>query len=87
MTAKVKNAYEIQGIYINGHDALHLEDDELAADDDTAKMFVRRGTSDFEEQLSHELIVPLRSLKITYTPAEAAQGALKYPVGHTVRKA
>jgi hypothetical protein len=86
-TAKVKDAYEIQGIYINGNNVLHLEDDEFGADDDTAKMFVRRGTSIFEEQLSHELIVPLRSLKITYTPVEAAQGALKYPLGYSVRKA
>jgi len=44
--------------------------------------------ADLEAQLSAELVVPARSLKITYTPASAANAEeLRFPMGRTVRKA
>lgn len=86
-TKKVKDAYRVEAIYVGGVDVLRPEDEEYATSDDDAKLWSRRTASDLEEQLSQELVVPCRSLKITYTPAAAAQGELKVPLGYTVRKA
>lgn len=58
-----------------------------ATNDDAGTLYSRRTAADFEEQFSQELVVPSRSLKIAYTPPEAAAGELKVPLGYTFRKA
>lgn len=86
-TKKVKDAYRVEAVYVDGVDVLRPEDEEYATDDEEAKLWSRRTSADFKEQLSHELVVPQRSLKITYTPVVAANGELRVPLGYTVRKA
>ena len=86
-TKKVKDAYRVDAVYVDGADVLRPEGEEWATDDDEGKLYSRRTAADFEGQLSQELVVPSRSLKITYTPPEAAAAELKVPVGNTVRKA
>ena len=86
-TKKVKDAYRVDAIYVDGADVLRPEGEEWATDDDDGKLYSRRSAADLEEQLSQELVVPSQSLKITYTPKEAATAELKVPLGYTVKKA
>jgi hypothetical protein len=86
-TTKVKDAFRVDAVYVDGADVLRLEDEEWATGDEEGKPYGRRTAAELEEQLSHELVVPSRALKITYTPAAAAKGELKVPRGYTVRKA
>lgn len=85
-TTKVKDAYQVDAIYVDGVDVLRLEDEEWAIEDDERKVYAPTTATDLEAELSQELVVPRRSLKITYTPAAAAKGQLKVPHGYTVRK-
>lgn len=86
-TKKVKDAYRVDAVYVDGADVLRPEGEEWATDDEEGKIYFRRTAADLEEQLSQELVVPRQSLKVTYTPPEAAMSELKVPTGHTVRKA
>ncbi|TAV87887.1 caspase family protein [Rhizobium leguminosarum] len=85
-TKKVKDDYLVDSVYVNGTNVLRLEDEEWASDSNDAKLYSRRTIPDFEEQLSQELVVPRPSLKVTYTPSEAASGPIKVPLGYTVAK-
>ena len=51
-----------------------------------SRIHARRTAAQLEEQLSQELIVPRRFLKVTFTPAAAAKEELAFPLGYTVRK-
>jgi hypothetical protein len=86
-TEQVKDVYVIEAIYVDGVDVLRPEDDESATDDDATIFYSERSTPALKEQLSQELVVPSRLLKITYTPKGATKGPFKFPLGHTVRKA
>ena len=85
-TTKVKDAYRVDAVYIDGADVFRAEGEQWATDDEEGKIYTRKDAEDLEKQLSEELAVPTRSLKVTYTPPEAAMGELKVPYGHTVRK-
>jgi hypothetical protein len=86
-TTKVKDTYRVEAVYVDGADVLRQEDEEYATDDTDSMRYFQREASDFEEQLSQELVVPAHLLKVTYTPAEASNATLRVPVGYTVRKA
>ncbi len=86
-TKKVKDAFRVEAIYIDGADVLRPADEEPAFDDDDDIRYAERSPSGMQEKLSQELIVPLRLLNITYTPGAASKGPLKFPAGYTVRKA
>lgn len=85
-TKKTKDAYRVDAVYVDGADVLRPEGEEWVTEDDAGKLYSRRTAADFEEQLSQELAVPSRHLKVTYTPPEAAEAELRVPLGHTVRK-
>ena len=84
-TTKVKDAYQVDAIYVDGVDVLRPED-EVWATYEGEKVYARRIATELEEQLSQELVVPTRLLKITYAPLTAADSELKVPLGYTVRK-
>ncbi|WP_024588046.1 caspase family protein [Aliihoeflea sp. 2WW] len=86
-TTKVKDTYRVDAVYVDGTDVLRPEGEEWATDDEEGRLYSRKTAADLKEQLSQELVVPSRSLKITYTPPEAAAGEIKVPLGYTVRKA
>lgn len=81
-TSKVKNSYQVEAVYIDGVNVLRAESGSKSG----ARAFSPRTARQLEEQLSDELIVPSRSLKVSYTPAVAAKGELAFPLGFTVRK-
>lgn len=86
-TEQVEDGYRIDAIYVGVEDVLRPEDDEYAAGDKSVMRYSEHSASRLEEKLSQELVVPLRLLKITYTPKEARKGLLKFPLDHTIRKA
>ena len=85
-TKRVENAYQVEAVYVDGMDALCLEDLEYATHDENAKLYYRLSAAELTEQLSQDLVVPSRSLKITFTPGSATTGEFKFPLGYTVRK-
>lgn len=85
-TTKTKGGYQVDAVYIDGVDVLHAEEGKPAHTKSGSPVYVRRSARELEEQLCGELIVPRRSLKITYTPAAAEKSELAFPLGYTVRK-
>jgi hypothetical protein len=83
---KSGSTFVVKSVYANGLNILRLEDDEYAADADGKKMYYRWSAEKLERSLSHEMVVPSRLLKFKYSPAEASEGQLKFPMGYTVRK-
>jgi len=85
-TKKKGNAF-VDAIYVNGANVLRGEED--AWDDiDDADDFFRISADLLTEQLSEQLLVPCRLLKITYTPdASSKSKELQMARGWTVRKA
>ncbi len=86
VTKKVKESFRVEAVYVDGIDILHAADEESADDDLDARMYAWRTAGQFEEQLSKELVVPSRSLKVIYTAADAATAMLRVPYGYTVRR-
>jgi hypothetical protein len=86
-TKKKKNdGTFIEAIYIGGVDVLRVQEDTWGNADDT-QHYSRIGPERLNKRLSEELVVPARSLKITYTPSSASQEeALRIAMGWTVRK-
>jgi hypothetical protein len=84
-TKKVGDAFQVEAVYVDGANVLRPEDEEEKADDEKI-MYVRRSADRFEEQLSQELVVPARCLRLSYTPTAAAKAELKVPLGYTVYK-
>ncbi|KXV76631.1 peptidase C14 [Acetobacter cerevisiae] len=85
-TKKVKDAYIVEAVYVDGRDVLRPDGEEQEIDGEEVRFYSRKTAAEVKEQLSQELVVPSRSLKITYTPPEAAAGEIKVPHGYTVRK-
>ena len=76
----------VEAIYVGGQNVLRLEDDAWGSDDGEPH-YVRMDRADLEAQLCSELIVPVRLLKITYTPAsDEKPEQLRFPMGGTVRR-
>jgi hypothetical protein len=86
-TKKAKEGYRVEAVYIDGTDVLRaLDDDWDVADGE--RLYVRMSPDELKKELSEQLVVPSRSLKVTYTPALAAKaGEIGFPRGWTVRKA
>jgi Caspase domain len=77
----------VEEVYLGGVNVLRPEEDIFAGEDDAMhyRMF---SAEDFTGFLTEELIVPKRSLKITYTPSKAAkEEEFHFPRGWTLRKA
>lgn len=85
-TKKKKDGFFVDAVYVGGVDVLRAEED--ARDTGDGKPFYMRiGADRLNQELSEELVVPSRLLKITYTMAEAATSDdLRIPMGWTVRK-
>ncbi|MER9696995.1 caspase family protein [Mesorhizobium sp. M0146] len=85
-TKKKKEGFVVDAIYVGGVDVLRSEED--AWDTEDGKRFYMQITADrLNHELSEELVVPFRSLKITYTMTEAgSSNELRIPMGWTVRK-
>lgn len=85
-TKKGKDGAVIEAIYIGGADVLRSKADAWDFVDG-AKLHNEIDPDTLNEQLIRELVVPTRSLKITYTPGAAAkEETLLIPRGWTVRK-
>ncbi|MBF0246594.1 MAG: caspase family protein [Alphaproteobacteria bacterium] len=85
-TKRNKRNTFVEAIYIGGADVLRSKADawDIA---DGAKQHSMINPDTLKERLIMELVVPTRSLKITYTPGAAAQEETLYiPHGWTVRK-
>jgi hypothetical protein len=83
---KKKDGLFVDAVYVGGIDVLGAEED--ACDSDDGKQYFSRiSAKRLNERLAEQLVVPTRSLKVTYTPAEAATSdELQIPRGWTVRK-
>lgn len=77
----------VDAIYVNGVNVLRAGEDAWDTEDGQ-RFFSRIDPDRLGNELSGELVVPTRSLNITYTMPEAAKSdELKIPVAWTVRKA
>jgi hypothetical protein len=85
-TKKKIDGLFVDAIYIGGVDVLRPEED--AWDTGDGKRYYKIIDADkLNQQLSEELVVPVRALKITYTTEDAAKAEkLRFPMGWTVRK-
>lgn len=86
-TKRFKDAYRVQAVYVDSVDVLRPESHEFEPDEDGVMFYLSKSAAELREQLSAELVVPSRLLKVTYTPAKASKGELKLPAGYTVSKA
>ena len=60
-----RDAFGGNAVLLCSADVLRREDEDWATDDEVDKLHGRRSAADLKEQLSQELVVPSRSLKIT----------------------
>jgi hypothetical protein len=83
---KKKDSYFVDAIYVVGANVLRNSEDELDSED--GKIIYSRTSADrLNKHLSAQLVVPTRSLKITYTPEDAARSEeLRIPMGWSARK-
>jgi hypothetical protein len=85
-TKKKKDGLFVDAIYVGGVDVLRAEEDAWDTGDGKP-VYTRIDADRLNDQLSEQLVVPVRALKITYTMAEAAKAdELRIPMGWTVRK-
>jgi hypothetical protein len=85
-TKKKNDCTFVEAIYIGGVDVLRAKADAWDSADGI-KQHSKIDPETLNERLIKELVVPSRSLKLTYTPGAAAQEeALYIPWGWTVRK-
>jgi hypothetical protein len=84
-TRKKKEGIVVEAVYVDGVDVLRGEKD--AWDIDGERFYIWASPRSLEQQLSEELVVPTRCLKVTYTPGDAATAdELQFSRGWTVRK-
>jgi hypothetical protein len=81
-----KDRVVVEAIYVGGVNVLRPEEGALDSDDGEI-IYKSISASELEDQLSVELVVPKRLLKLTYTPASAKSAVFRYPLHWTVRKA
>ncbi|VXC60452.1 Peptidase C14 caspase catalytic subunit p20 [Oceanicaulis sp. 350] len=82
---KIDDRYHIEAVYLGGSNILRVEGESL--DDDNEVVYSKITPSRLNEKLCLQLVVPARSLNITYTPPEAASAlSLRIPVGWAVSK-
>lgn len=79
-TKKTSDGAVVEAIYVGATDVLRREGDWA----DGKPHYIDTDADHFEERLSEQLVVPPRSLKISYTPARPDE--LRIPMGWTVRK-
>jgi hypothetical protein len=85
-TKKTTDGYHVEAVYIGGADVLRAQDDDWDVAEGE-RFYSRMTPGELNKQLSEDLVVPKRSLKVTYTPPAAAQaGEIRFPRGWTVRK-
>lgn len=85
-TKKIKEGYRVEAVYVDGADVLRAQDDDWDVTDGE-RSFSCRNPKELNKQLSVELVVPSRLLKVTFTPAAAAKAdEIQFPRGWTVRK-
>ena len=85
-TKKKKGGFFVEAIYVGGVDVMRAEEDSWDTDDGKP-YYMRISADQLNRELSEELVVPARSLKITYTVADAATSdELRVPMGWTVQK-
>lgn len=85
-TKKKKDGLVVDAIYVGGANVMRAEEDAWDTDDGEPH-YMRIGADRLNQELSEQLVVPVRALKITYAMAEAAKDyALRIPMGWTVRK-
>ncbi len=85
-TKKLKDGYRVEGVFLDGADVLRPQDDEWDVPV-AERMYERTEPDEMARRLSEELVVPSRSLKVTFTPAAAAKSdEVRFPMGWTVRK-
>jgi Caspase domain len=85
-TTKKKNGVRIDAIYIGGVDVLKVGDDTWETDKGEP-MYYAISPSELNERLSEDLAVPVRHLKLTYSPTTASkESELQIALGWTVRK-
>jgi hypothetical protein len=78
--------YRVEGVFLGGTNVLRAQDDEWDVAEDE-RLYTRTDPAALNKQLSEELVVPSRCLKVTYTPPEAGRPSeIGFPVGWTVRK-
>lgn len=83
---KRKDAFTVEGVFVDGVDVLRAEDDAWAGEDGE-RFYSRIDAQGLNQRLSEELVVPARLLKVSYAPAAAAQAdELRIPMGWTARK-
>ena len=78
-------AYVVTGVFINSANVLRSGDDARDKEDGEPR-YRPLSQSDLEQDLSKNLVVPMRLLRITYTPAPPSDAAdIKFPWGWTIR--
>jgi hypothetical protein len=86
-TKKMKDGYRVEAVFVDGTDVLRAKDEEWDVTE-AERFYERTDPNALVKQLSAEMVVPNRSLKVTFTPAAAANAAeLRCPTGWMVRKA
>ena len=85
-TTKKKRAIFVDAVYVGGMNIL-TDDEGPWLDADGNQMFSRISPDELERELSEQMVVPSRLLKLTYTPREARDvDELHIQRGWTVRK-
>jgi len=84
-TKKMKDGYRVEAVFVDGADVLRAKDEEWDVPE-AERFYERKDLDALVRQLSAEMVVPGRSLKVTFTPIAAANAELRFPTGWTVRK-
>jgi hypothetical protein len=83
---KKKGNYLVDAIYVGGVNVLR-EAEEPWLNADGHQIYSKTSPALLEEELSDQMVIPTRLLKVTYTPKEAGKADdLRIPKGWTVRK-
>ena len=83
---KKKGNYLVDAIYVGGVNVLREAEDPWL-DADGHQLYSKISPALLEEELSDQMVIPTRLLKVTYTPKEAGKADdLGIPKGWTVRK-
>jgi hypothetical protein len=85
-TKKATDGHRVDAVFVDGADVLRAQEDEWDVPEEE-RSYQSMEVAALTRRLSEELIVPLRCLKVTYTPAAAAAAPeFRFPTGWTVRK-
>lgn len=85
-TKKMEDSYRVEAVFVDGANVLRAKDREWDVPE-VERFYERTDHDTLVKQLSAEMVVPSRSLKVTFTPAAAKAAKLRFPTGWTVRKA